>query len=59
MDLILLRLPKEANSASETFTVTALSGPIIFLDPDSGPVGSSVDILGAGFAPNSVVTYNI
>ena len=44
------------NSDSETFTVTALTGPIIFLDPDSGPVGSSVDILGAGFAPNSVVT---
>ena len=45
-----------SNSASKTFTVTALVSPIIFLDPDSGPVGTSVDISGAGFAPSSTIT---
>ena len=45
-----------SNSASKTFTVTALVNPIIFLDPTSGPVGTSVDITGAGFDPDSTVT---
>jgi Bacterial Ig-like domain len=45
-----------SNSASNTFTVTALVNPNIFLDPSAGPVGTSVDILGAGFAPSSTVT---
>lgn len=30
--------------------------PIIFLDPNSGPVGTSVDIAGAGFDPSSTIT---
>ena len=34
-----------SNSASKTFTVTALVNPIIFLDPSSGPVGTSVNIM--------------
>ena len=33
-----------SNSASKTFQVTALVNPIIFLDPTSGPVGTSVNI---------------
>ena len=45
-----------SNSASKTFKVTALVNPIIFLDPDSGPVGKSVDITGAGFGPSSPIT---
>ena len=45
-----------SNSASKTFTVTALVNPIIFLNPTSGPVGTSVDISGAGFDPSSTVT---
>ena len=45
-----------SNSASKTFTVTALVNPIIFLDPTSGPVGTSVDITGAGFDPSSTIT---
>ena len=45
-----------SNSDSKTFTVTALVNPVILLDPASGPVGSSVEISGAGFAPNSIVT---
>ena len=45
-----------SNSASKTFTVTALVNPIIFLDPASGPVGTSVDIAGVGFDPSSTVT---
>ena len=45
-----------SNSASKTFTVTALTNPIIFLDPDSGPVGTSVNITGAGFDPSSTIT---
>lgn len=43
-----------SNSASKLFTVTS-SVPIILLDPLSGPVGTSVDIIGAGFAPSSTV----
>ena len=31
-----------SNSASKTFTVTALVNPIIFLNPTSGPVGTAV-----------------
>ena len=45
-----------SNSASKTFTVTSLVNPIIFLDPTSGPVGTSVDISGAGFDPSSPIT---
>ena len=45
-----------SNSASKTFKVTALVNPIISLDPTSGPVGTSVDIEGAGFDPSSTVT---
>ena len=44
-----------SNSASKTFTVTSLV-PVIILDPISGPVGTSVDIIGTGFSPNSTVT---
>ena len=41
-----------SNSASKTFTVTALVNPVIILEPNSGPVGASVNITGAGFAPS-------
>ena len=44
------------NSASKTFTVTSIVNPIIFLDPTSGPVGTSVDISGAGLDPDSPIT---
>ena len=30
--------------------------PIILLDPESGPVGTSVNITGAGFDPSSTIT---
>ena len=30
--------------------------PIIFLDPSSGPVGTAVNITGAGFDPGSTIT---
>ena len=45
-----------SNSASKTFTVTALVNPIIFLNTTSGPVGTAVEILGSGFDPSSTVT---
>ena len=45
-----------SNSASKTFTVTSLVTPTIFLDPTSGPVGTSADIAGAGFDPSSTIT---
>ena len=45
-----------SNSASKTFTVTTLVNPIILLDPESGPVGTSVAITGAGFDPSSTIT---
>ena len=45
-----------SNSASKTFKVTALVNPIISLNPTSGPVGTSVNITGAGFDPSSTVT---
>ena len=44
-----------SNSASKTFTVTPLLGPVVLLDPTSGPVDTPVDITGAGFAPSSAV----
>ena len=47
------------NSDSETFTVTSSTTPVINLDPTSGPVGSSVDIIGTGFSPISAVTITI
>ena len=45
-----------SNSASKTFKVTAFVNPIIFLDPSSGPVGTAVNITGAGFDPGSTIT---
>ena len=45
-----------SNSASKTFTVTSLVQPIIFLNTTSGPVGTPVGVLGAGFDPSSTVT---
>ena len=46
--------------ASKTFTVTSLLLPTIILNPTSGPVGTSVNITGAGFDPSSNVdiTFN-
>ena len=44
------------NSASKTFTVTTLVSPNILLDSSSGPVGTSVNITGAGFTPSSTIT---
>ena len=41
-----------SKSASKTFTV----GPVITLNPTSGPLGTPVDITGTGFSPNSTVT---
>ena len=51
-----VKATKGSNSASKTFKVTSLVNPIIALDPTSGPVGTSVDIAGAGFDPSSNVT---
>ena len=45
-----------SNSASKTFTVTTLVNPVILLNPTTGPVGTPVDIAGAGFDPSSTVT---
>ena len=45
-----------SNTAAETFEVTSLLEPIIDLDPNNGTVGTSVDIIGAGFDPGSTVT---
>ena len=47
------------NSASKTFTVTSSTVPTITLNPTSGPVGTSVNIIGSGFAPNSAVTISL
>jgi hypothetical protein len=47
---------ERSNTASETFEVTSLLGPVIALDPTSGPVGTTVDIVGSGFDPSTVVT---
>jgi hypothetical protein len=49
-----------SNSATKTFKVTALVNPVISIDPTFGPVGTPVDIAGAGFDPSStvVVTFN-
>jgi hypothetical protein len=44
-----------SNSASKTFTVMTLVNPIIFINPTSGPVGTSVNITGVKFDPNSEV----
>ena len=41
-----------SKSASKTFTV----GPVITLNPTSGPVSTPVIITGIGFSPSSVVT---
>jgi hypothetical protein len=44
-----------SNSASKTFEVNSLIEPTIFLNPTSGPVGTSVNITGVNFDPNSEV----
>ena len=46
------------NIASKTFTVTPATIPTITLNPTSGPVGISVNIIGSGFDPNAAVTIN-
>ena len=44
-----------SNSASKTFTVTSSAVPTIVLNPTSGPVGTSINITGVNFDPNSEV----
>lgn len=50
----------DTNSSSETFTNTSSVAPTITLNSTSEPVGSSVNITGAGFDPSSTVaiTFN-
>ena len=49
-----------SNSSSETFTNTSSVAPTITLNSTSEPVGTSVNITGAGFDPSStvVITFN-
>ena len=47
---------KDLIQPQKRLQVTALVNPVIFLDPTSGPVGTSVDIAGAGFDPGSTIT---
>lgn len=47
--------PITANLASKQFTVTSSTKPVIVLRPTSGPVGTSVNVTGINFDPNSQV----
>ena len=59
-DMVNAKAIQGSSSSSETFTNTSSVVPIITLNSTSEPVGTSVNITGAGFDPSSTVaiTFN-
>jgi len=59
-DMVNAKANQGSSSSSETFTNTSSVVPIITLNSTSEPVGTSVNITGAGFDPSSTVaiTFN-
>jgi hypothetical protein len=59
-DIVNPKATQGSNSSSKTFTDTSSVAPTITLNSTSEPVGTSVNITGAGFDPSSTVaiTFN-
>jgi hypothetical protein len=59
-DMVNPEVTQGSNSSSETFTNTSSVAPTITLNSTSEPIGTSVNITGAGFDPSSTVaiTFN-
>jgi hypothetical protein len=59
-DMVNPKATQGSNSSSETFTNTSSAAPTITLNSTSEPIGTSVNITGAGFDPSSTVaiTFN-
>lgn len=59
-DMVNPKATQGSNSSSETFTNTSSVAPTITLNSTSEPIGTSVNITGAGFDPSSTVaiTFN-
>ena len=59
-DMVNPKATQGSNSSSKTFTDTSSVAPTITLNSTSEPVGTSVNITGAGFDPSSTVaiTFN-
>jgi len=59
-DVVDLKASQESSSSSDTVTNTSSLAPAITLNTTSGPIGSSIDITGAGFdrKSNVAITFN-
>ena len=55
-DMVNSKATQGSNSSSKTFTNTSSLAPTITLNSTSEPVGTSINITGAGFDPSSNVT---
>lgn len=56
-DMVNPKATQGSNSSSETFTNTSSVAPTITLNSTSEPIGTSVNITGAGFDPSSTVAF--